>query len=551
MKQHFLLTLMCVIITNTYAQNTNVLPNKLDFAQRTYSQILAIPSPVKGSSCYDTDANCLRIYNGSIWQCLDNTSKSGFSEAIGTCSASTIITTNGGNTGVAPNFVQSASYNSYLYQVGHCREGGQFGYSYSFGNGSINPTAGAVGFISKFDVDGTNLWVRGFYSSGTIRPSNAYIRAVKVDGTGTYIIGDFLQTLSFSTSSSTTGTLTSVGGSDIFVAKLDDSGFVQWIKQFGGTNDDLGIDLTFGESGFVYITGTEYGMNTGYCIPNTGDSDIFIGKIDKINGIIIGQPGLIYEMTNNESLKSINFYDNKILLVGSFRGVINFTSVNSSCGIVAPVSNLVSDNGNEIYIIAYNSTLLPIDSYKIKFGGNDLNDALNPFRAIIDKGFMDGNFTSTLKISGNPTGTFPLGNRIINSGSYILSLNLNKNALPSISEVIEIQGANIIGFGDGYAVGYCSTISTKINSSINFGGKTGKNFLLSTKPNGIFNWVITTDVPDSGDPSYGLATHSTYTVSKLSNSVYSAGYYHGTITFCESTLSQGLRYPGFLWKYKE
>ena len=79
-------TLLFFLFSATvFAQNTNILPNRLDFAQRTYSQILAIPSPQKGSTCYDTDNNCLRIYDGSVWRTTAATASAGFNDATGCC----------------------------------------------------------------------------------------------------------------------------------------------------------------------------------------------------------------------------------------------------------------------------------------------------------------------------------------------------------------------------------------------------------------------------------------------------------------------------------
>lgn len=554
LKSLTIILILCCNSIKANAQNTSILPNKLDFAQRSYSQILLIPFPQKGNSCYDTDSNCLRIYNGTSWQCVDNISDAGFNDAKGYCSGQISVSTTGGNTGVAPQFLESTSYNSTFFAVGYCVGIGPqgLGLGYNFGNGGISgtPNANNVGFISSYDINGTNLWVRSFYPTGPNPGANyASIVSVKVDGTGIYIIGNFTNSLNYPTSSTTNGTINSIGGYDIFVAKLNDLGYVQWIKQFGGGNDDFGIDLTFDESANIYITGTEQGMTTGYCIPSTGSSDIFVGKLDKSSGNTNTQAGLIYDTNNTEKVKNILYYDNKVLLIGAFKGTLNYTNINSSCNIISPTSQLQSTNGTEIFLIAFNTSLVANDTYKLKLGGDDTNDNLNPFKAIIEKGFFGGKYINMIKVAGNATGTFTLNDRIINSSSYIISLLLNKDILPVPKKTIEIQSISITGFSDGYITGYSTANSGRINSSINFGEKTGDNFLISSSLFGDFRWVITSDVKLSftGFSAY----QQSKTISKIGNNVYIMGAFSGSLQLCDSILNTGIRNYGFLWKYIE
>jgi len=547
LKSILLFLIFGIFTIKINAQNTSILPNKLDFAQRTYSQILAIPSPQKGNSCYDTDYNCLRIYNGTSWQCVDNVS----TDANGYCSGQVSVSTTGGITGSSPVFVESTSYNSNFFEVGYCYGIGPrgTGLGYNFGNGSIagTPNAFTVGFISGYYISGTNLWVRSFYPTGPLDYANkTEIVSVKADGTGIYIIGHFTNTLNYQTSVST-GSIISVGGYDIFVAKLNDLGYVQWIKQFGGGSDDFGIDLTFDESANVFFTGTEQGMTTGYCIPYTGSSDIFIGKLEKGSGYANTQAGIIYDTNNTEKVKNILFYDNKVLLFGSFKGILNYTNINSSCGIISPTSQIQGTNGTEIFIVAFNNLLTANNTYKLKFGGDDANDNLNPLKATLEPGFFSGgNYIRMLKITGNATGTFTLNDRIINSSSYLMTLLLNKNILPVTQKTIEIQGISITGFGDGYVTGKKTSNTSIVNSSISFGGQIGDNFIISSSRLGNFNWVITSTFT----PLEGWS-HTSKTVSKIGNNVYVMGSFLGSFQVCDSNVGSGGRGAGFLWKYSE
>jgi hypothetical protein len=53
--------------------------------------------------------------------------------------------------------------------------------------------------------------------------------------------------------------LTSAGGTDIFVCKLDPSGNFVWAKQLAGASYEYGLDIAIDASGNVYTTGNFMG----------------------------------------------------------------------------------------------------------------------------------------------------------------------------------------------------------------------------------------------------------------------------------------------------
>src|SRR5262249_41645240 len=84
-------------------------------------------------------------------------------------------------------------------------------------------------------------------------------QAVKGDRNGNvYVTGAFSTTASFPLRAGDKGnrtSLTSRGGTDIFLAKYDSSGKLKWLTYAGGTEDDIGFDLAFDGAGNVYVTG--------------------------------------------------------------------------------------------------------------------------------------------------------------------------------------------------------------------------------------------------------------------------------------------------------
>jgi len=74
-------------------------------------------------------------------------------------------------------------------------------------------------------------WIWAKQAGGTI---DDYGNSIAVDANGNiYVTGRFYGSSTFGTTN-----LTSSGGSDIFVAKLDINGNWLWAKKAGGTSDD-------------------------------------------------------------------------------------------------------------------------------------------------------------------------------------------------------------------------------------------------------------------------------------------------------------------------
>jgi len=81
-------------------------------------------------------------------------------------------------------------------------------------------------------------------------------------------------------------TFTSVGNTDMFVAKIDSKGALIWAKQFGGKNPEFVYDLALGKDGEVYIAGkfhTETRFDKTY--QAMGQFDAFVVKMDSNGGV--------------------------------------------------------------------------------------------------------------------------------------------------------------------------------------------------------------------------------------------------------------------------
>ena len=128
-------------------------------------------------------------------------------------------------------------------------------------------------FVTKLDSSGNWLWAKNARES----PYD-YGHGIAVDASGnSYVTGYFSGTATFGST-----TLTSSGGADIFVAKLDSSGNWLWANNAGGTSDECGNGIAVDASGNSYVTGYFYDSATfgSTTLTNNGVYDIFIAKLD-------------------------------------------------------------------------------------------------------------------------------------------------------------------------------------------------------------------------------------------------------------------------------
>ncbi len=151
------------------------------------------------------------------------------------------------------------------------------------GIGTTNLTAvgSADNFVQKMDTDGNFLWARSF---GSINIDNSQSISIDVSG-NVYTTGNFWGTVDFDPGTGTHN-LTSAGGYDIFVQKMDTDGNFMWAKSFGGINNDLGYSISVDALGNVYTTGDFHetvdfnpGAGTNNLI-SEGGRDIFVQKMD-------------------------------------------------------------------------------------------------------------------------------------------------------------------------------------------------------------------------------------------------------------------------------
>lgn len=74
------------------------------------------------------------------------------------------------------------------------------------------------------------------------------------------------------------------GGGDVWIVKLDNTGNIQWQKCYGGTKNDIGYDIKQTPDGGFIFTGTS-GSNNGDLTGNKGYNDLWVVKINNTGAI--------------------------------------------------------------------------------------------------------------------------------------------------------------------------------------------------------------------------------------------------------------------------
>ncbi|MEZ6044111.1 MAG: hypothetical protein R3C11_00710 [Planctomycetaceae bacterium] len=112
-------------------------------------------------------------------------------------------------------------------------------------------------YVSKLNNSGEFLWARMFDSNG-FGPNIG--TNLEVDSLGNvYTTGRLYGTIDFDPGAGIFE-LTSNGGRDVFLSKLDASGNFVWATSFGGNSNDVVEDLTLNDAGEVFVTGSYFGQ---------------------------------------------------------------------------------------------------------------------------------------------------------------------------------------------------------------------------------------------------------------------------------------------------
>ncbi|MCK6639002.1 MAG: T9SS type A sorting domain-containing protein [Bacteroidia bacterium] len=159
-----------------------------------------------------------------------------------------------------------------------------------YGTIDFNPGAGVFNltssgftdvYVSKLDNNGNFIWAKKMGGS-----SDEEGVALTLDTAGNiYMTGSFSGTSDFNPGVGTFN-LTSAGGLDVFITKLDNNGNFIWAKKLSGTLDQQSTSICLDTNNNVVVAGYHQGMTdfdpglNSFNINSSGGNDIFICRLD-------------------------------------------------------------------------------------------------------------------------------------------------------------------------------------------------------------------------------------------------------------------------------
>ncbi len=205
-------------------------------------------------------------------------------------------------------------------------------YTASYGDISIN----------KYDSDGNFIW--NFEAIGTTW-NDAY--GLESDKAGSlFVTGQFCDSLDFDPSNGNDVQYCS-GVYDAFIQKIDTAGNHIWVRTFGGSGYDQGIELALGNQGNVYATGWfvdtfDLNLTSGTTQLATPEQQSYCIKVDQNGNFdwVYATEYVSGTVTTNDIYVDNN---ENVYIVGDFDGTIDFemgvgqdihTSTNASTFIV-------------------------------------------------------------------------------------------------------------------------------------------------------------------------------------------------------------------------
>lgn len=248
-------------------------------------------------------------------------------------------------------------------------------------------------FLARLTSTGNVTWAK---TTGSINSSD-YVGGLVIDSNSDpYFCGSF--TSSTNTTVIGVTTLTTIGGTDMLIAKYNSSGTGQWAKNFGtsfnGSGDFIG-DIGMDASNNIYVTGTYLGGSLiagTVTLTNSGGYDAFVAKANSSGVFQWGQKiaGTLDEYGNSLTVDG----NNNIYITGAITGT------NVVVGTVT-LTNSNPGNTNEVYVLKYNATGSVQWGVTAKGADNETGNSISA--DVVGNVYVSGNFYTAPTAFGTTT----------------------------------------------------------------------------------------------------------------------------------------------------
>ena len=410
-----------------------------------------------------------------------------------------------------------------------------------------SPTIGSITTVSGSGAGGTAVTVNGSnFVTGQYQNIKSLggsgldgARGMVVDSSGQYVSGEFSDSVTLGNT-----TLTSSGGTDIYVAKIDSSGNYVWAVKAGGVAADgftrkqsmanNNTDNTLLIAGYFTGTSANFGGTT---LSGSSGSNVFIAKINKTDGSFIWAKraggntteifdGSQFPIQYGSSLdvdSSGNIY---------FSGSVKGSSITFG-SIIVPTNN--TSNQEEPFVAKLDSSGNFI--WVKTFSDSDSGGKANGLK--VDS---SGNIYAQISFYNSLTiGSTTLTTNAANGGQNIALVKLDNSGNNIWAVSYGLNGANTgvadLPYGVGldssqnvYITGYFSGAVGKFGSINLVGSSSGQTvFTAKVSPAGTFSWANALPSPD-------FATARDMYVDS-SNKIWIAGAYTDVLTDGTKTIT--------------
>ena len=463
-----------------------------NYPRISYDAILALPSPVKGDIAYDNTFDCLRVYTGGKWICTYQNPANFTPNMIAIASAGGI------NSDIGNSIAVDGSGNVYVT--------GYYNGTATFGATTITSAGSSDIFVAKYNSSGTLQWVQ---SAGGTNADSGY--SIAVDGSGNvYVTGYYYGTATFGAT-----TTTSVGAGDIFVAKYNSSGTLQWVQSAGGTGTDIGNSIAVDGSGNVYVTGYYQGTATfgGIAKISVGSNDIFVAKYNSSGNMQWVQSAGGPSIDIGQSI-AVDGSGN-VYVTGYYNGTATFGA-----------TTITSAGSYDIFVAKYDP--VGVSWAWVQSAGGTSSDICYSIA-------VDG--SGNVYVTGYYQGTATFGATTITSVGGSNDIFVAKyNSSGSVQWVQSAGGPSsdngysiaVDGSGNVYVTGYYYGTATFGATPITSAGG-GDIFVVKYNNSGSVQWVQSAGGTNA-DSGKSIAVDG-------SGNIYVTGYYYGTATFGATSIT--------------
>jgi gliding motility-associated-like protein len=437
-----------------------------------------------------------------------------------------------------------------VFSVGQFRSTTDF--DFGIGTFNLTPNGAEDVFVQKMDSNGNLLWAFQIGGEGSpLGYDDDNISDIEIDNFGNIIvIGQFGGICDFDPSINDFF-ISSLGNSDVFIAKYSNNGEFIWAKSIGGINIDSGTSITCDINDNIIATGQFYGTVdldpsiNSYFISSFGNSlDIFTLKLNS-NGDFVWASST-GGFSSDLAYSTIDS-NNDILQTGIFAGNVDF------------------DPTNSIYNLSMNNTYYSIFVRKLDLNGEfiwakGISCSVGSCESTSITSDSDNNIIITGYFQGTCDFDPSLDNYLLTSNGgvdiFILKLNANGDFIwaKSFGGSSTEYGVSIIN--DAFNNIYINGIVTSELNTIDFDPENNSfylnensgTFFLNLDQNGNFNWVCSPQSSQSGNnillcetnPHSGAGVNGGFSIAENNNQFYLCGAYMNTVDFDPSTASYNL-----------